>query len=252
MNLTFRFAAAAIAIIVFLALMSHALGLRADTERRADGGNRMFMTALLGRVFAMEHGGRYPPVSRSGLLVFMDGTAIRSSYTLAGRAWGKLSGPNNALLMGMLNNHPAWDIRPYLDTAPACYYLGYICLSESETLAFLDAYESRLASGEPIEGDLPAPPGRGSFGGDRFVQLREDPERPGAVPPNLAGMPPGAESGIPVLIEEPGHYARSGGWVVYLDTHAEFLPYPGPFPMSEPVIKRLQAFRETPNTAAFR
>jgi hypothetical protein len=246
MNKSLRFGAAAFATVVFLALMSHALGLRADAERRADGGNRMFMTALLGRVFAMEHGGWYPPVSTSGLLVFMDKASVRDSYTLAGRAWGKLSGPSNAILMGMLNNHPAWDIRPYLDTAPACYYLGYACVSESETFAFLDAYESRLASGEPIDGDLPAPAGRGSFGGDTFFQLREHPEHPGAVAPDLVGVPPGAESRIPVLIEEPGHYARSGGWVVYLDTHAEFLPYPGPFPMSEPVIRRLQQIRGEP------
>jgi hypothetical protein len=51
----------------------------------------------------------------------------------------------------------------------------------------------------------------------------------------------GTPSPFPVFVERPGLYDTPGGWVIYLDRRVEWLPYPGPFPMSETFIQSLES-----------
>ena len=53
-----------------------------------------------------------------------------------------------------------------------------------------------------------------------------------------------ALSRMPVLIERPGRYKGSGAWVVFMDSHVAYLPYPGPFPMTQSFIEGLSAIAE--------
>lgn len=235
---------AAVAFALFLAIMSHGLRLRAEADTRKNGGNRMLYAAFMARVHARDHAGSYPPVSHTGKRLIFDLTALRNGYELAGRTWGTMDNTEHGLLLGVLNNHPAWELRSYWKTMPDFFYLGYMCSNEAEAMAFLDVYSAQIHGGTPFDIDLPATGGTGSFGTDRFIRLREDNAAPGRLPPDIANVPSEFASRVPLVIEDPGHYERPGGWVIYLNRHAEFLPYPGPFPMSEAFISRLRALRD--------
>jgi len=48
-------------------------------------------------------------------------------------------------------------------------------------------------------------------------------------------------SRVPVLIERLGNHKDPGGHVLYLDGHVEFVPYPGPFPMTKETVALLES-----------
>ena len=48
---------------------------------------------------------------------------------------------------------------------------------------------------------------------------------------------------IPILWEMPKAEGGSGGWVLYFDGHAEWVPFPGKFPMVEPFIERIRSLK---------
>ena len=48
---------------------------------------------------------------------------------------------------------------------------------------------------------------------------------------------------LPILIERPG-LQRGGSNVLFLDGRIEFMPYPGPWPMTEKFIKALESLDE--------
>lgn len=115
-------------------------------------------------------------------------------------------------------------------------YLGYIVLNDAEVDTFAQLYRQTLGGGNRMQGDLPAPAGSGGTG--TLYALRYD-----AVDSiNLARQEQSiAAAAIPVLIERPEHYATPGGHVLYLDGRVAFLPYPGPWPMTEKTINTLLA-----------
>ncbi len=57
---------------------------------------------------------------------------------------------------------------------PTLAYFGYALCNEDEILAFLEEYPRFIESGANFNADLPAPAGRGSFGGDQFLRLTYD------------------------------------------------------------------------------
>ena len=74
-------------------------------------------------------------------------------------------------------------------------YIGYALQNEDELLAFLDAYPGFIEAGADFQTDLPAPKGRGSFGGDQFIRLNADHRPDGAA----------VAPSIPVFIEIPNY-----------------------------------------------
>ncbi|MFA6240552.1 MAG: carboxypeptidase-like regulatory domain-containing protein [Candidatus Hydrogenedentales bacterium] len=114
-------------------------------------------------------------------------------------------------------------------------YLGYAVNTESMANAFLDAYEQygpEGLAGEDVQGDEDA--------GITVYRLRVGVERfyiKDINDPNPGGK---AQAQIPVLWELPGSHEEQGGYVLYLDGHVEWLPYPGPFPMTETLVSRIQ------------
>ena len=119
-------------------------------------------------------------------------------------------------------------------------YLGYVALNELTGLAILDAY--RQADSEGIQTDrLTVAEGVGTNGHDTIFGLREGVERHLIRDPNDPNEAAAGQSRIPVMWEMPDQRAESGGWVLFMDGHVDWVPYPGPFPMTPGFIQQLRA-----------
>jgi len=124
------------------------------------------------------------------------------------------------------------------------FYLSHAVLNDREMAAFADAYRKAVTLGpKALNEDFVVPAGSGNNGGDRLLRLREE------MRPLLAGAGGSStdESGhdvlsrVPVLIERLGNHKDPGGHVLYLDGHVEFVPYPGPFPMTKETVALLES-----------
>ncbi len=124
------------------------------------------------------------------------------------------------------------------------FYLSHAVLNDREMAAFADAYRRAVALGpKALNEDFVVPSGSGNNGGDRLLRLR------GNMRPLLAGAGDSSTdkngqqvlSRVPVLIERLGNHKKPGGHVQYLDRHVEFVPYPGPFPMTKETVALLES-----------
>ncbi|MBL7649442.1 MAG: hypothetical protein JNK74_24970 [Candidatus Hydrogenedentes bacterium] len=120
---------------------------------------------------------------------------------------------------------------------PSFAYTGYALANEDQYLAFLESYPAFIASRANFDADLPAPKGRGSFGGDQFLRLSE----------TLVRAHGDEGSSLPVLVEIPDyegdemkfrHGGRSGK-VLY--PHGSFDPISlgTKFPMTTAIIEKI-------------
>jgi prepilin-type processing-associated H-X9-DG protein len=167
--------------------------------------------------------------------------------------WPHLSGVSGTFMFDADSVHPEFLTDPQILVCPASedadppgaiddhdyYYLGYALTNEDEALAFLGSYPGSIADGVDFTTDLPAPPGRGSFGGDTFLRLRRDvcdgtDVQPSEVPVMFDVVV--ASGNVLMLNHMPG-----GSNVLYLDGHVEFVTYPDRFPLS---LKFLEALSE--------
>lgn len=105
-------------------------------------------------------------------------------------------------------------------------YLGYAVLSDAEAMVFSEVYREHLAAGGHFDADLPAPAGRGTAGGDRFLRLHS------RLPESL-GLP---ASEIPVMFDRAPHHKADGLNVLFMDGHVRFVPLGSRFPATEPTL----------------
>lgn len=127
---------------------------------------------------------------------------------------------------------------------PDYWYFGYCFVNESNGMAFLTAYYDHLVGKKPLDRTLPVPRRALSGTNGTIHQLVEGIERFYITD---IGNPAGsshAKSFIPILAERPGHHGTPGGHVLYMDGHVEWLPYPGPFPMTPAFIEGVKAVEE--------
>jgi len=135
------------------------------------------------------------------------------------------------------------------DYAPApdssYWYLGYSMINDREAIAFLAAYNDQLEKQLPLKEELPIPYRAlsGTTGGN-LRQLREGVERFYIYDIGNPGDGSGIQACIPILIERPANHGGDGGHVLFMDGHVEWLPYPGPFPMTAAFIEGLIAVEE--------
>jgi hypothetical protein len=124
-------------------------------------------------------------------------------------------------------------------------YFGYALMGEDEVLAFLESYPAFLDGQADFNENLPAPAGRGSFGGDAFLRLREGlAEDHGLTPED-----------IPVIFESmwyskanrqfvPHHTAtRPGGWVTYMSGHTKFIEFPDEYPVAQTAFDAMRTLK---------
>ncbi len=175
---------------------------------------------------------KYPPMSAAPGHLFLDFSAVYPSYV----------GENgHAYFCGAydqaLKNLPLEE-----KFAHSTYvYFGYALQNEDELLAFLDAYPEFIEEGLDFENDLPAPKGRGSFGGDQFIRLNADHRPDGAA----------VAPSIPLFIEIPNYtddglvfrHPKPGGYVSLLGGGATFMDYGDSFPMTPAVIEKIGSLK---------
>ena len=124
------------------------------------------------------------------------------------------------------------------------FYLSHVVLNDREMAAFAEAYRKAVVlSPKDLNADFFVPVGRGNNGGDRLLRLRGKMGRLLASPGSYSTDKNGEQvlSRVPVLIERLGNHKDPGGHVLYLDGHVEFVPYPGPFPMTKETVALLES-----------
>jgi len=155
------------------------------------------------------------------------------------------------------------------------WYVGYAFANEKSAKAWLDAYKQTVPLGAPVP-DFQTTMRRNS-NYERRCRLAETLRRslgmwPGFRPNSdvmYAHLSEGigttlapeeevfadrdeVDERIPVLIERPELHGN-GGHVLFMDGHVEFMPYPGPFPMTKEFIEGLRSLDrlefEPPNQA---
>jgi len=124
------------------------------------------------------------------------------------------------------------------------FYLSHAVLNDQEMAAFADAYRKAVVlDPKALNEDFFVPVGSGNNGGDRLLRLRGKMERLLAGRRGSSTDKSGEQvlSRVPVLIERLGNHKDPGGHVLYLDGHVEFVPYPGPFPMTKETVALLES-----------
>lgn len=211
------------------------------------------------KTYAGDKGkGAYPPLSpRRGHLLFEMDT-VYPEYVSDG--WMLVS-PASLVGTSIYDSHPP---MAYFFEHCSYYYLGYKVWNEETVRAFAEAYEKRIAEGKNFEDDLPVQSPM-----ERLTRLNDNVSRQ-MIPDAESNSPKWEhlrhpDSEIPVFIEKPRPYGGGlgfyvwgralpisrpilGGVVAYQDGHAEFIRYPGKWPMTEKTISalaRLESLRET-------
>lgn len=178
-----------------------------------------------------------------------------------GAAWPVLSNTPGKLMMESSQVFPEYIREPEVFTcpgrevlAPAPFfddvhyvYLGYLLTNDQDVQQFSSAYQQVIASGGNFSGNLPI----ASSYSTQIFRLREGIERILITDIN-SPIPPGAgEHNIVVAFEWPeNHIWNSGGHVLYMDGHVEWVEYPGEFPMTVQTISTLRTLAQnTPATS---
>jgi prepilin-type processing-associated H-X9-DG protein len=119
------------------------------------------------------------------------------------------------------------------------FYLGYLVSNDAEVESFCEVYRHRMTAGQPMDGDITVPKGKGTKGGETLYRLCEGFERFLITDINNPGA---ANVSIPILIEWPKRppFGRAGGNILFADGHSEYENYPGRWPMTERTVQALE------------
>jgi len=149
-------------------------------------------------------------------------------YTLGQPPKNEMEEPAQALLVSQISRHSALTLEP-VENLGDYIYLGYATTNEAEGMALAEA----LRSAAPLTDSIRVDEGKGTAGGSKLYSLHNDLPAMLAEEGVLPEEQPEIRSRIPVLFQRPtGNHA----WVVYLDLHAEYLPYPGSYPLTEEFV----------------
>lgn len=208
---------------ILAAILLPALARAREAARRASCQNNLKQVGMVFNMYANEDPeGYWPPLSSENGTFMFTPESVYPEY---------LTGPNVLVCPSDedVNAPGTIDDKSY-------HYLGYALASDDEAMAFLESYPGFIDQGVDFTQDLPAPTGRGSFGRDVFLRLREDVCRDSGV-----------DSGeLPVMFDASDssgnmtvfNHVPGGANVLFMDGHAEFMWFPQDFPLSP-------AFQET-------
>jgi hypothetical protein len=113
------------------------------------------------------------------------------------------------------------------------YYLGYQVRDDAGVQAYAKAYRKALHQENPDD--------RLALTATGLRRLGDYP-----LPSSVPGLPlpPEAWSGSPLLIEAINPETATEGHVRFCGGHSEKLPYPGPWPMTEPTMRLLKSLAD--------
>ena len=206
--------------------------------------NNLKQLGLVCRMYAAEAPGEFwPPLAPDpGRLMFpaeprCGGLAIYNEYLTDASA---MTCPDNQQWIEEHRTQLEADPRIAVDDQ-SYFYLGYVLSNDDQVQAFAEVYRQQIQRGGSFCEHLPAPPGRGSFGGDVFLRLKKKVEEKGAPDSDDPAVLSMIMSRIPVMVERPIRHGRShaASNVLYLDGHVESIKYPGKWPVTEATINTL-------------
>ncbi|MCC6156111.1 MAG: hypothetical protein IT367_20265, partial [Candidatus Hydrogenedentes bacterium] len=193
---------------------------------------RLLTDSLIGHIFASDQvGEKWPRLSNVPGKLMMRESDIVPDYLFVDT--------NNFACPGPQPIVP----EPYMDDTHYIYF-GYIMTTDADVQAFAQAYSSESGSGGDFSTNLPVT----TSYGNSLIRLQY-----GGL--NSLHQPAEEFVGdheIPVMMEWPGqHEGLTGGHVLYLDGHAEFLEYPGKFPMTEATVSAFDSIAGWQRTTAW-
>lgn len=220
---------------ILAAILLPALARARESARRASCQNNLKQMGLVFTMYANENEGKAWPPSCMGTHPVVAPGSVFPEYLVDP---GTVHCPSDADSVDP-------DETPTDQMLWSSYvYFGYALTTEDEMLAFIEACPKFYEEADILTQDLPAPKGRGSFGGDTFVRLRADLPHPEKIPV-LFDNATGSE--FPSVYRF--NHIPGGGNILYMDGHTEFVKYPGTFPMSKnvlPALGKLQDFDTPP------
>ena len=188
-------------------------------------------------------------------------TNLMFSGESQGEVYPRLSSTPGKLMVDSSEVYPEYIREPEIFTCPGrevsdpapffddvhYAYLGYLLTNDQDVLQFSNAYQQVIADGGDFSENLPV---ESSYGTEIF-RLRQGIERFLITDINNPGPAMSVLSETVVAFEWPeNHIWNSGGHVLYMDGHVEWVEYPGEFPMTAQTISTLRSLAEnTPATA---
>jgi len=215
----------------YLFVLHVGLEKRLAAELRAAEGNRAIAVARVATAYAHNHEGEWPPLDPLRRFAYPP-EEVPPGYAVAKPPEKDVVVPIAALLLGRMGRHSVLNLQSIWEP-DEFYYLGYATTNEAEGLALAEALHSSI----PLRDTITVPEGKGTLGGAKLYRLHNDLLETLATDGVLSEEQPELRRKIPVLIQRP---AEGYAWVVYLDLHAEYLPYPGPYPLTKPFIDAIE------------
>jgi len=223
-------------LVLFHFALQHGQALSEKRERGSDA----YVLSILLVQSLKNNGGAYPPWDPRPGHLFFDRAAVNPTFRLA-HPLNRLPGtPDTALVVGQINNQMGFILDSFPDETKYIY-LSHAVTNEQEGLALLDAYRTAVETNRSFQDSLPAEAGGGTCGADQFYRLRNDLQQ--NLTQDGVTIPEGMDlsQSVPVLFERPHGEKDKGAWVVPMNRRPVWVPYPGPFPMTERFIKAIEA-----------
>lgn len=205
------------------------------SARRASGGNDLFEPWSACREYAVQHEGSFPPLDPEPGRLMFDRHIMSNEYGVTGRTVTMEYDASAPASWIAYQKDPLLAQNKDLIDDHSWWYLGYVITNEDEAEVFLTAYLEQVMANHCF-----APDQHPSSADEKLKRLHLSASHLKTMAARQ-DIQDAALAQIPVFIERPGHYAGySGGWVMYLDGHSEFIDYPGRFPMTTRVIGMLR------------
>jgi prepilin-type processing-associated H-X9-DG protein len=183
---------------------------------------------IVNKIHANDSQGEvYPPLSSEGGRIMCDSDAVYPDYT------------NDPIFYTCPARGPA-DPELFFDDEHYVY-LSHLVVNDFDVQQFATAYAEVIGVGGDLGEDFEVT----SSYGDSLFRLREGIERFLITDINNPASGISAQSTTPVMLEWPeNHEGNSGGHVLFMDGHVEWMSYPGDFPMTESTIGTLRALAQ--------
>ena len=228
-----------LAVVVLCVLFQEAIFRGRDVEAIRQGGlESSVINMALGQSIQRNAAMYYPSWSPTPGKWLYNPDEMSPLYKLDELSWGQFETPESPMVITVpeINSKIGYTVRDLLQQN-GLVYLAYAVSNEEEGLVLIDAYKKALADGHIWDKNLPAPPGKGTAGGDKFYRIHYNVCND--IYQEVAGVKKDIHLFIPMYFDRPGKYEKPGGWVTYLNGAPEWMDYPGRFPMTEKFIKAL-------------